>query len=78
MLSLARGPERHVTSYSGYFVNGFRFHTKQREDSKRTQNSGVVVKGEFQSSNIPYYGSLTDIIELRYTEGIRVVLFMCD
>jgi hypothetical protein len=35
----------------------------------------LMVKGESQPSNIPYYGQLTQILELRYTDGNRVVLF---
>lgn len=77
MLSLAQGPERRVSYYSGYYINGFRFYMKRREESKQTQNSGVMVKEEHQGGDILYYGVLTGIIELCYTEGIRVVLFQC-
>jgi hypothetical protein len=86
---LARGPLRNVTRYSGYLVNGYRFHTKDREDSLKTQNSGVVVsvEGENYASSrdrrpvhgvTNYYGKLNDIIELNYSGQIRVVLFKCD
>ena len=51
----------------GYNVNGFRFHTNQCDESKRTQNNGVMVRGEDQSCNVPYYGQLIDIVELQYT-----------
>ena len=37
-----------------------------------------MVKGEDQSCNLPYYGQLTNIVELQYTEGNKVVLFKCD
>jgi len=37
-----------------------------------------MVRGEDQSCNVPYYGQLTDIVELQYTEGNKVVLFKCD
>lgn len=78
MLSLARGPKWRATYYPSYNVNGFRFHVKHREDSKSTQNSGVMVRGEDQSDSAPYYGVLTDIVELQYTEGNKIVLFKCD
>ena len=78
MLSLARGPERRVTYYPGYYISGFRFHTLQRDENKKTQNSGIMVKGENQIDDVPWYGTLVDIVELRYTEGNRVVLFNCD
>ena len=37
-----------------------------------------MVRGEDQSCNVPYYGQLTDIVELQYTEVNKVVLFKCD
>ncbi|CAI0420810.1 unnamed protein product [Linum tenue] len=77
LLSLARGPDKRVNYHSGYYINGFRFHITNREQNRRTQNSGVMVRGE-NYDNIPYYGTLIKVIELRYTEGLRVVLFQCD
>ncbi|CAL1395845.1 unnamed protein product [Linum trigynum] len=77
LLSLARGPDKRVNFHSGYYINGFRFHFKTREKNRRTQNSGVMVRGENDGS-ISYYGTLIKVIELRYTEGLRVVLFQCD
>ena len=43
---------------------GFKFHTNQCGESKRTQNNGVMVRGEDRSCNVPYYRQLTDIVEL--------------
>ncbi|CAL2228984.1 unnamed protein product [Prunus armeniaca] len=37
-----------------------------------------MVKGKNQIDNVPWYGTLVDIVELHYTEGNRVVLFNCD
>lgn len=89
LLSLARGPVQQVMCYKGYVINGFRFHTKDREKERKTQSSGVFVTGETNSyasardnnpivGNIDYYGILTDVIELHYLGGNRVVLFKCD
>ncbi|XP_075655172.1 uncharacterized protein LOC142625386 [Castanea sativa] len=78
MLSLARGPEKMAIFYRGYNVNGFRFHINQCDESKRTQNNGVVVRGEDQRCYVPYYGQLTDIVELQYIEGNKVVSFKCN
>ncbi|XP_022024562.1 uncharacterized protein LOC110924892 [Helianthus annuus] len=86
---LARGPLKSVKRYSGYLVKGYRFHTRKREKSLRTQNSGVVVTVEgasYASSRdrrpvhgvTNYFGKLNDIIELNYSGQIRVVLFKCD
>ncbi|XP_039130942.1 uncharacterized protein LOC120267365 [Dioscorea cayenensis subsp. rotundata] len=78
MLALARGPERRVICYPGYNINGFRFHTRDRDENKKTQNCGVMVKGEGNEGELSYYGIILDIIELRYTGGNKVTLFRCD
>ncbi|KAL3846265.1 hypothetical protein ACJIZ3_003668 [Penstemon smallii] len=86
---LAQGPQKVFTRYKKYIINGFRFHTKEIEARRRTQNSGVIVTAEtisFSSrkdtnpivSDVTYYGILTDIVELDYLFGKRVVLFKCD
>ncbi|XP_020426545.1 uncharacterized protein LOC109950821 [Prunus persica] len=54
------------------------YNDGERDENKKTQNSGVMVKGENQIDDVPWYGTLVDIVELRYTEGNRVVLFNCD
>ncbi|XP_058202814.1 uncharacterized protein LOC131317269 [Rhododendron vialii] len=38
---LANGPRKHAMGYTGYIINGQRFHTKEAE--KSTQNSGVSI-----------------------------------
>ncbi|KAL5777107.1 hypothetical protein ACOSP7_010033 [Xanthoceras sorbifolium] len=77
MVSLARGPERRAIYYSSYNFNGFRFHTIFRDEIRKTQNNGVVVRGENQT-DVPYYGRIKDIVELCYTEGNKIVLFDCE
>ncbi|KAG8387608.1 hypothetical protein BUALT_Bualt02G0038900 [Buddleja alternifolia] len=78
LVHLAYGPDKRVTHYEACIVNGIRFHTKQREMNKKTQNSGVVVKVEEESGFRDYYGVLTDIIQLDYLGNHHVVLFKCD
>ncbi|CAD6253099.1 unnamed protein product [Miscanthus lutarioriparius] len=72
--ALAAKPSKHGVRYNGYIINGFRFHTLSREAARSTQNSGVVNIAE---DGVNYYGRLTDIIELTYTD-YKVVLFKCD
>lgn len=71
---LGLGPDRRITRYTGIVVNGVRFQTKERDGCRRTQNSGIFVKGEATE----FYGVLVDIIELQYCHGNRVFLFKCD
>lgn len=80
MLSLSRGPTTYVTSYNGYLINGYRFRIEDRDKSLKTQNCGVVVVGDTgaETEKRDYYGVLTEIIELQYVGGHRVVLFRCN
>ncbi|RWR90776.1 class III heat shock protein [Cinnamomum micranthum f. kanehirae] len=86
---LAMPPLRAVRCFKGYIVNGFRFHTEDRERQRKTQNSGVFLTAETSSfasardtnpmtGNVGYYGVLKDVIELQYIGGNRIVLFKCD
>ncbi|XP_052111602.1 uncharacterized protein LOC127742970 [Arachis duranensis] len=86
---LSRGPTQCAKKYSGYFINGYRFHTRQREVRRKTQNSGVTLVAlttSFASikdenpihENVSYYGRVNDIIELDYYGNFKVTLFKCD
>ncbi|WCJ43728.1 hypothetical protein M5689_024450 [Euphorbia peplus] len=75
---LGLGFDMRVTSYSGIVVNGIRFHTTERDKYRRTQNSGVVVKGEHNFEEIDFYGALTDIIEIEFCHRNNIFVFKCD
>ncbi|XP_060182233.1 uncharacterized protein LOC132611890 [Lycium barbarum] len=87
---LAEGPTKIAKIFNAFDVNnGYRFRTKQSEESKETQNSGVMVVSKTESyastsdnapksANITYYGRVNDIVELNYYEEFKVVLFKCD
>lgn len=86
---LSIGPGRLVSFYKGYIVNGYRFHTTDRDSRRNTQNSGVFVNADTHSfagakdkrpvtGSVEYYGVLNDIVELHYLGSNRVVLFKCD
>ncbi|XP_073137452.1 uncharacterized protein [Henckelia pumila] len=83
---LAHGPRKHVTSYTGYIINGHRFHTIDIERS--TQDSGVSIEADTicQSSGndyshtvgrLSYYGVIREIILLDYY-SFQVPFFRCD
>ncbi|XP_042466294.1 uncharacterized protein LOC122048843 [Zingiber officinale] len=82
---LAHGPRKHVISYTGYIINGHRFHTI--DVGRSTQDSGVSVEADtiWQSSSIDshtvgrlsYYGVIRDIVLLDYY-FFKVPVFKCD
>ena len=69
-----------VRRFNRYIIGGVRFHTKERERKRKTQNSGVVVTSKTSDSedNVIYYGVIKEMIELNYFKHFRIVLFKCD
>jgi len=39
----SRGPSNVVKKFSGYLINGYKFHTMKRDVKHKTQNSGVTL-----------------------------------
>ncbi|KAF7150464.1 hypothetical protein RHSIM_Rhsim02G0050400 [Rhododendron simsii] len=83
---LANGPRKQAMSYTGYIINGQRFHTKDAE--KSTQNSGVSidattmcrasVKDTTQVVDVvSYYGVIKEIVLLDYHK-FQLPMFKCD
>jgi hypothetical protein len=79
--ALAWGPLRIVKTWPIYFVNGFKFHTKEHSIGKSTINCGVCVKGtgygEYEND---FYGQLEEIVQIEYP-GLplkMVMLFKCE
>jgi len=66
---------------SQYNVNGFKFSIEKYSKNKKTNNSGVWVKGDDgnQNENVDYFGVLQEIVELEYSGWPikRIVLFQC-
>ncbi|XP_060211782.1 uncharacterized protein LOC132639346 [Lycium barbarum] len=86
---LSRGPSSIAKRYSGYLINGYRFHVRQRDVRRKTQNSGITLVAlttSFASSkdknpvdaNVTYYGRIIDIVELDYYGHFKVGLFKFD
>ncbi|KAI9120320.1 hypothetical protein K1719_007353 [Acacia pycnantha] len=75
--SLSIGPLKVVNRYSMFIGNGFRFHTKDRAIGKKTQNNGVMVKGDDINADKEYYGVLDHIYELSYIGNRKIYLFKC-
>lgn len=85
---LTNKPSSTVIANSRYFMNGFKFGTKDCESNHVTQNSGANVSAPtFQVSGskennphtgvMEYYGVLAEIWELQYLMTKRVI-FKCD
>ena len=72
--AVAQGPNSIVKRMKAFNINGYRFHTQARDETKKTQNYGVMVEADGK----PYYGKITDIIELDYFSKYKVVIFRCD
>ena len=72
---LAQYPDKEAKQFKHYVINGLKFHTKDFETTRKTQNSGicVVTKG-----SATYYSVLIDIIELNYSDKYQYVLFKCQ
>ena len=52
LYSLACGPDTRVHACMGCIVNGVRFHTKDCDDRRITQNSGICVVGEHDGEKV--------------------------
>ncbi|KAA0047177.1 transposase [Cucumis melo var. makuwa] len=85
---IAHGPHPFVITYSGYAINGCRYHTKSSEKNRSVQNSGVslVAKTMQVSSSkdknpvigdMSFYGVIQEIWELNYNT-FNVPVFKCD
>uniref|UniRef100_A0A803N4S0 DUF4216 domain-containing protein n=1 Tax=Chenopodium quinoa TaxID=63459 RepID=A0A803N4S0_CHEQI len=71
-----------IVTFDGYVINGFRLHTKKQQRHRKTQNSGVIVKGDAESGGKDFYGNLEEVIVLEYDAlenrtSPKVVLFKC-
>ena len=69
---IAYGPNHYVCKYDGYVINECRYHTKELDDLRSTQNSGVsIVASTMQIASVkdknPVFGELLSMgLLLRY------------
>ncbi|KAL3522314.1 hypothetical protein ACH5RR_015148 [Cinchona calisaya] len=59
-------------------INEVRFHKRDRDDCRTTQNSGLIVKGDHRGKPIDFYGFVKGVIELTFFHAYNVVLFQCE
>ena len=62
---LVRYPNNESKQFKHYIINGVKFHTKDSEVTRKTQNSRVCIATE---NGVTYYGVLINIIELNYSD----------
>ena len=74
--------------YHGYVINGCQYNTKERDDLRATQNSGVsIIATTMQIASAKdknlvfedfcFYGVITEIWDPDYTI-LRIPVFKCD
>ena len=76
---MSQGPLNEILSYQTYYVNGYKFQSKDHNQNKSTYNCGICVKGSNDVDDMnDYYGVLEEIIELQYFSGLSLVVFKCE
>ena len=60
---LPSGPSSQITSWQRYDINGYRFHTKEKDKKSAAQNSRVQYEGidEATGETKTYYGQIEEI-----------------
>ena len=84
---IAEGPNKNVPTFSGYKIKGVTYSTKERDDNRQVQCSGVCVVADIlmavgkdktvEHTSHTYYGVITSIWELDYN-NFRVPIFRCN
>ena len=77
---LVLGPSSQITTWQGYDVQGYRFHTKDKDKKSSAQNCGVRYEGEeeYTGQRRQYYGQVEEIWELDYGQNLRITVFHCQ
>ncbi|CAL9001938.1 unnamed protein product [Prunus brigantina] len=78
LYALAYGPDKRVGLYTGCVVNGVRWHVKHIEETRTTQNSGVMVPGTHGDQQSNFYGRLVNVVKIGFQDGYHVILFKCE
>ncbi|XP_074352336.1 uncharacterized protein LOC141691498 [Apium graveolens] len=84
---ITEGPNKDVPTFSGCRINGVSYSTKDRDDNRQVQCSGVSVVADtlmlvekdntVEHTAQTYYGVITSIWELDYNK-FRVPIFHCN
>ncbi|KAL8457188.1 hypothetical protein ACS0TY_035149 [Phlomoides rotata] len=85
--ALAQGPNNKVFKYQSYSLNRVTYHTKERDNARVVQNSGVTLVAKTMQvasakdknpivSDMTFYGVIDEIWELDYY-NFRILIFKC-
>jgi hypothetical protein len=85
---MAQGPRQDVMKYHGYVINKCRYQTRDHDDSRVTQNSGVSITAKTMQvagtkdknpviTDMVFYGVIQEIWMLDYF-SFQIPLFKCD
>jgi hypothetical protein len=77
---LASGPSSQITTWQVYDINGYRFHTKEKDKKSAAHNCGVRYEGidEAMGEIKTYYGQIKEIWELNYGGDLEIPIFRCQ
>lgn len=78
LFALACGPDKRVWKYKGCIVNGVRFLVKDRDNHRRSSNSGISCEGVHNDKITDFYGILKGVFKIEYGRGYNVFMFSCD
>ena len=76
--SLANDPKPHVKKYIICMVNDVKFHTRDLDNRRVTQNSSVCTEGDHEGEMHDFCGHICKIWELEYVFHHKVILFQCE
>lgn len=88
LVSISKRPNFAVRKYMGFAINGYKFHTTSRDETRTTQCSGVSLVAHAMQiasakdnnpvyGNVTYFGRIKEIWELDYRK-FTVPVFLCD
>ena len=64
--------------YSRCIINGVRFHTRDLDERRKSQNNGMNAEGLHNNQMPNYFHHLCNVWEFEYMCGNKVVLFECE
>jgi len=76
---LVSSPSTQITIWQGYDINGYRFHTKEKDKKSAAQNNGVRYEGIDESTvqTKTYFGQIEEIWKLDYGGDLQLAVFRC-